>query len=232
MPIISKYGNLVKDEANKVYDTAKDIYNDKDRLYKERFSIANVTTSDLAKVVNSFFTANSNFKSKSIQKNFKFIVDFDDAFEKELTRQNIKIFPHHILSIDIPTSYGFKANVMKIGPYSYSFPTMEHEGFDISVVFEEDDHCSIAKLIHYLQYKIIKSVSSNANGAYFPQTKNRIKMMVINIYNDAGQIVRSVKFEDLFFVSSTPTSLNYDGNESIKYTVVFHCDFMQQDFIS
>jgi hypothetical protein len=137
---------------------------------------------------------------------------------------------YHVLSVDMPTSYGFKAEVMKVGPYSYSFPVMDHNGFDVSIIYEEDNVSSIAKLVHYLQSKIIKDVDSNANGNYLPQSQNRIKNITINIYNDFGEIVRTVEYMDMFFVGATPTSLNYDGNDSLKYTITFHGDFMQQTF--
>lgn len=199
------------------------------KSFTDRFKVGN--KSDREDLIKSFFTANSKFESKSIQKNFRFIVSFDNDFDTELIDNNIKLFPYHILSIDMPTSYGFKFEPMKIGPYSYSFPTMDHNGFDITVVFEEDDTCSIAKLIHYLQYKIIGDKDSKANGNYNPQSQNRIKTMFINIYDDGGNIVRTVRYYDLFFTGATSTALNYEANESIKYTITFHCDFMQQDFI-
>lgn len=222
MPI-SNYAKAIKDKAN--------------GLFNDRFAKSEDNKSQVAPIVNTFFTANSNYTTnKSIQKNFKFIVQFDNNFQTELINNNIYLHPHHILSVDLPTSYGFKIDSMKIGPYSYSFPVMEHNGFDISIVFEEDEYGSIAKMIHYLQYKIIKDTTGNrdrgdlANGTYIPQTQNRIKDITINIYNDGGQPVRSVVYKDVFFQSATPTSLNYDGNESIKYTVVFHSDFMEQGF--
>lgn len=198
--------------------------------FNNRFGNAGVGKTLINGKVKSFFTANSNFMSKSIQKNFRFDLSFDLEFEKELQKYFIQIYPYHILSIDAPTSYNFKYESMKIGPYSYSFPTMNHDGFDITVVFEEDNISSIGKFIHVLQSKIIRDTDSGANGNYNPQSKNRIAVMTINIYDDIGEIVRSLEYLDVFFTGATPTILNYDGNESIKYTITFHCDFFQQTF--
>jgi len=199
--------------------------------FNDRFSNINLDMgmSQVSESLPSFFTANSKFESKSIQTNFRFIVDFDDVFDKELINQGIIIKPYHVLSIDMPTSYGFKYESMKIGPYSYSFPTMDHNGFDITIVFEEDRFSSIAKMIHVLQSKIIRD-GNIANGNYNPQSMNRLSNITINIFDDAGAIVRTVRYWDVFFTGATPTALNYDGNESIKYTITFHCDFMEQEF--
>ena len=178
-----------------------------------------------------FFVSNSKFEmNKSIQKNFRFEVSFDQAFEGELHRQGIFIQPYHMLSVDVPVSYGFKAEVMKIGPYSYGFPTMEHSGFELSIIFEEDENATIGKFIHYLQSKIIRDVDSGANGNYNPQSMNRIAEITINQFNDLGNINRTIHFMDAFFTNATSMSLNYDGNESVKHTITFHSDFMSQEF--
>jgi len=198
--------------------------------FTDRFGGADLVKSQMSDKLPSFFTANSKFDSKSIQPNFKFIVDFDQAFDLKLIKQGITIKPYHILSVDAPTSYNFKYESMKIGPYSYSFPTMDHNGFDISIVFEEDRFSSIAKMIHILQAMIIKDTDSAANGNYNPQYLNRISNITINIYDDLGVRVRTIKYLDVYFTGATPTALNYDGNESIKYTITFHCDFMEQEF--
>ena len=197
--------------------------------YNNRFGEKTTFLSEAPGHINNFFTLNNKF-SKSIQKNFKFIVDFDLGFEKELADNNIFLQDYHVLSVDMPTSYGFKFEKMMVGPYSYSFPTMDHNGFDVSIVYEEDKDSSIAKMIHYLQYKIIGDVGSGANGNYNPQSQNRIKVITVNIYNDFGEIVRTVEYYDMFFTAATPTALNYDSNESLKYTVTFHGDFMSQTF--
>lgn len=194
--------------------------------------------SETALYLRNYFTANSLFPlTKSIQKNFKFLVDWDIGFLVELQKNNVFLRPWHILKIDFPTSYGWKAEVMKIGPYSYSWPVMNHDGFDISITFEEDDISTIGYLIHYLQYKIIGDIGNpmnptgdKANGNYNSQSKNRIKFININIYDDMGNVVRNVIFKDIFFVGATPISLDYDGSDSIKYTVSFHCDLMEQKF--
>ena len=113
---------------------------------------------------------------------------------------------------------------MKIGPYTYSHPVMEHNGFDINFTMEEDENGTISYLIYYLQEKIIGGKGSNGN--YRPQSENRVSSITINTYDDYGDPIMTVIFKDAFFVSSDKLSLDYEGSDSIKYGISFHCDLM------
>jgi hypothetical protein len=41
-----------------------------------------------------------------------------------------------------------------------------------------------------------------------------------------GSLFQTIEFKNLYFQQSDKLSLDYDANESIKYNVMFHCDFM------
>jgi hypothetical protein len=160
----------------------------------------------------SFFSANT----KTIQKNFRFEVIIDSYPE---------IKPWHVLKVSFPVSYGFKLENMKIGPYSYGIPLMDHTGFDIDITLEEDDKGTIFDFIFDVQDRIIGSGSS-ANGNYNPQTSNRIPSIKINMYKDDGEILRSYTFTNCFFMKADSLSLDYEGNDSVKYMVSFHSDLL------
>lgn len=192
----------------------------------------------------SFFS-NSNIgfdDKKSIQKNFKFIVDFDlkDSNGKTLTIKdsnnsgevalisapNIK--PWHILKCSFPISYGWESENFKIGPYSYSYPKLNHTGFDIDMTMEEDESGTIAFFAHFLQTMMIGDKGSNGN--YIAQTKNRIPAITINIFDDYGKKFMTVVYKKAYFQKCDLLSLDYDAADSIKYSFSFHSDFMEIDY--
>lgn len=169
-----------------------------------------------------YFTANSRFSNKSIQKNFKFLVELSEPFGKYIR-------PFHILKIDLPTSYGFQMEKMQIGPYVYTWPTMKHDGFDFTITFEEDDKGTIAKMIHVFQSMIV-SDNDDADGTYKTQMENRIGYVTINIYDDAGNEVQTIIFRSVYFLNATGLNLDYESNDSVKYVVTLHSDFMEKKF--
>ena len=189
----------------------------------------------------SFFS-NSNIgfsDKKSIQKNFKFIVDFNlkDEYGKDkkiydmdegdfISAPNIK--PWHILKCSFPISYGWETESFKIGPYSYSYPKLNHTGFDIDMTMEEDEYCTIAFFAHFLQAMIIGG--KNANGNYQSQVENRIPSISINIFDDYGKMFMTVTYKKVYFQKCDMLSLDYDGADSIKYGFAFHSDFMEIDY--
>lgn len=172
-----------------------------------------------SKYLKSFFaTGIKETDRKSIQTNFRFIVDFSE--EKGIP----KLQPWHILKVSFPISFGWDVENMKIGPYNYSSPKMDHSGFDIDITFEEDTYGTIAFLVHALQRKMIGEKGSD--GTYASQSQNRINSITINIYDDLGELFMTVVFNKAYFVKCDSLTLDYDSSDSIKYNISFHSDLL------
>lgn len=188
--------------------------------------IAQFANHDVAKNLKSFFTTNQ----KTIQKNFRFDVKFyynNPSIGGEIELGSIT--PWHILKVTFPSANNFRMEPIKVGPYHYGFPVMDTTGYDVVITFEEDSIGTIFNFIQFLQSIIVNNTESKlANGNYRSQLDNRLTSIIINIYNDSGNIVKTVTFRDCFFLNASSMDLDYGGSDSIKYTVTFHSDLMEQ----
>ena len=176
--------------------------------------------------------------NKTLQKNFRFDVEFyyKDYPLSMWMGEIPQIEPWHVQKISFPSSNKFTLNPIKIGPYPYCFPTMDSSGYDFDITFEEDDIGTVYDFIQFLQNIIIGGKTNGvvgdtpytetSNGNYSSQADNRLSKILINTYNDTGDIVKTVSFFNCFFLGASQVDLDYAGNESIKYTVNFHSDVM------
>lgn len=192
---------------------------------------------EVAKNLKSYFSTNI----KTIQKNFRFDVDFiyHTVSLRDIHKHNdfgLNILPWHVKSISFPNANNFRMESIKVGPYHYGVPIMDTTGYDFGIVFEEDKNGTISLFIHFLQALIIGETNINDvnglptdNGNYKSQLDNRLDAIIINIYNDAGDWVRRVTFNNCFFVRASTSEYSYDGVEAIKYTIDFHSDLREEE---
>lgn len=164
---------------------------------------------------------------KTVQKNYKFFVTF---WDNELISSKVDpetgsmpiIYHWHVRSITIP-QYSFSKEVVKYGPIAKCYPVMsDFNGFDIDVEFEEDEHGTIAYFINYLQRKIVRQ-----DGTYRSQLQNRIDNLVVLMEDDQGLPINMFWYKNVFFQNASSTTLDYSGNDSIKYTITFGADLVK-----
>lgn len=174
-----------------------------------------------------YFTAPETTFGKSIQRNWKFYATFLINPKNGLDRKDIppKLEAYHILDITIPT-YEFQKNVVMYGQVPKSFPTLNFEGFNVDVVFEEDEQGTIDYFINWNQRNII-----NRNGLYNAPDSVKIPALVVEIQDKMGIPVLYYIFHDLYYVSATPATYSYQSNESIKRTVTFGVDRISTYYI-
>jgi hypothetical protein len=168
---------------------------------------------------------------KSILKSFNFTVTFhhDDSgnhtylpkgilsYEKKLP----EIKDYHILNLSSPM-WEFKKEIMYYGPYPRTFPVLNSDGFEFSITFEDDEKGTITKLINFLQRKIIKP-----NGTYVAPKLNRVDQIDVQVLKSDGNLAYRFLFDNCYFLKSSPLTLDYGNNESLKYEIFFGCDFFK-----
>lgn len=168
------------------------------------------------------FQVQKFYKEKSIQKSFNFSVTFYDNIRPYLPdgEQIPAIEDWHVVNVSIPF-YDFKKEVHKIGSFPITFPVLDFDGFELKIIFEEDDKGTIAKLINWLQRRIITN-----EGFYVTPNLSKIIIDVI-IRNDIGKPIQRYSFKQCYFLKSSEVVFDYSTNDSIKYEIIFGSDYYE-----
>lgn len=163
----------------------------------------------------------SFFTRKTIQRSYNFMVRFDlcsDGFIRE------EVFEHHAVSVELP-NYDFKKEEYRIGPFVKNFPVLDHNGFEFTIKFEEDDIGTISTLIDKLTRRNIKST-----GYYNDLAHTVIDNIVVVVSRDDGVRVCSYTFKNCFMLKASTATYSYDVNEKIVYDITLNADHIIKDY--
>jgi len=168
------------------------------------------------------------FSEKSIQTNFRFNVTFIDNPSNIDLIKRIGPMPllenWHILGVSIPQC-DFKKEVQMYGPVPRSFPYIEFDGMEFKIEFEEDSYGTIGYFVTYLQRRVV-----DKRGYYTPPGKVKIPRVIVVTEDHNGFPVGVFTFHQCYFLQAQEIEYRQDGNESVKYSVVFNSDFMTAHF--
>jgi hypothetical protein len=92
----------------------------------------------------------------------------------------------------------------------------DYNGFDLSVIFEEDSSGTIAYFINWLQRKIM-----SRDGTYRSQNVNRIDHLVISTEDEMGIPIQGFHYKNIFFQNASDVTLDYSEYSAIQWSVVF-----------
>lgn len=170
---------------------------------------------------------------KSIQKSYRFLVTFfPNMF---LSAQRPQIFKEigpmplvrsfHIQSISIP-QYTFTKETQYYGNAPRSFPILKHDGFEVKIEFEEDDHGTIGFFISWLQRLAIEP----SKGYYTPPDFVKLPLISVITETDNGTPIAVYTLHDAFYLTATGPDLNYSDSASIKYSITFNVDVINSFF--
>jgi hypothetical protein len=167
------------------------------------------------------------FNDKTILPNNKFYVTIIDKSQYGGGDRNIllragltPILEHwHVLSVKLP-SYDFKKEAQKYGPLPRSFAVLDYDGLELSINFEEDENGTIGNFINILQRRII-----DRDGLYSAPAKMKLDKIIVQIEDHHGKPTAIYTFSNCFYLKSNEVNYAYDGNESVKYDVIFNADY-------
>jgi len=158
------------------------------------------------------------FTMKSILPNFRFYVTIID-----IPNQNKPILPiiqnYHVVSVNLP-DYDFKKVTQRYGSLAKSFPILDYDGLELTMVLEEDEFGTIGSLVHELKQRIL-----NKNGLYVAPGLNTIDRIIVTVENDRELPVAIYTFKNTFFLKADQTEYNHSGNEAVKYTLTLNADY-------
>lgn len=160
----------------------------------------------------------SFFTRKTIQRSYNFLVRID------LCRDSFEILEHHAVSVELP-NYDFKKEEYRIGPFVKNFPVLDHNGFEFTIKFEEDDIGTISNFIDMLTRKNIRST-----GYYNTLSNTVIDNIVVEVTRNDGVRVCSYTFKNCFMLKASTVTYSYDTNEKISYDITFNADHILKDY--
>ena len=201
------------------------------------------------------------FRHKAIQPSFLFYVTiYDEQLNKFLngggrtplnTEEQIKsgaggsTFGHDgikewmVASCELPF-YDFNkeySNYSKASGAINTFPQLNHDGFEFTIKFEEDNHGTIQSLIHHFSNRIIDS-----DGYYRPKKQRIIgdasnggifELRIERNERNRGAWAKTfttVTFFEAYFLKSSTASFSYDATDKVTYDITFNCDYYRVDY--
>lgn len=166
-------------------------------------------------------TTRSFFTRKTIQRSYNFMTRFDLSSNPYLRD---KVFEHHAVSVELP-NYDFKKEEYRIGPFVKNFPVLDHNGFEFTIKFEEDDSGTISSLIDQLTRRNIHST-----GYYNDLAHTVIDNIVVVVTRDDGVRVCAYTFKNCFMLKASTATYSYDTNEKIVYDITLNADHIIKDY--
>lgn len=163
----------------------------------------------------------SFYNNKEIQRSYNFLVRFSDSLISK------KLFPGlsdeemdmNAISVELPGGYSFKKEYFNIGPFMKSFPVLDHNGFEFTISFEEDNKGSIKNMIQVLQSMII-----DKNGYYREFSRAIIPSLPISVIKPNGMRVYEVVFENCYFMKASTPTFSFANNEKVTFDITFNSD--------
>lgn len=162
----------------------------------------------------------SFFTRKTIQRSYNFLVRFDlsNTLQYQERFYSWPLSEFHAVSVELP-NYEFKKESYQIGSFVKSFPVLDHNGFEFTMKFEEDDVGTISNLIDNLTRLIIKP-----NGYYNSIAESVIDNIIVSVHRSDGVNVCTYVFNNCFFMKASTPTYSYDNNEKIVYDITFNAD--------
>lgn len=177
----------------------------------------NIFNEDISKGPVTFGTSRF-YSKKTIQRTYDYLVRFDKSGSFSGNHSGKPLEFYHAVSIELPT-YEFKKEEYKIGNFIKTFPVLDHNGFEFSIIFEEDDIGTISTLIEFLQSRII-----NGDGYYRSNRSTVIDNLWVGVHRSDGVNVYEYVFENVYFLKASTVTYSYNTSEKVEYTITFNAD--------
>jgi len=177
-----------------------------------------------------------NFRKKSIQRIDKFTVTIEEnvsvanKYAKTSTQQEIlrdmkaragrmpEIDQFLVVNVTLP-NWAFEKETISQGIFKQSFPVLKHEGFEFSILFEDDAYGTMSRFVRWCQTRIV-----DGNGLYYPKQFSNIGTIIIESYNEKNDVIYRYHFPDSYFLRSTPLTFDYSQPAGQKFSITFGSD--------
>lgn len=167
------------------------------------------------------------FKEKTIQRTDKFHIDINSSFIDPVNRNvNLgslkrlviertggfpEIQPHHVVNVTFPT-YEFTKETIGWT----QIPSFAFQGFEFSVLFEEDQYGTIQKAVNWFQKRTI-----DPGGLHYPTDFAKIASIGITILTEHDVPITKHNYTGVHFLRATPMSYDYTSTTAQKISITF-----------
>lgn len=159
------------------------------------------------------------FTNKTIQRQYNFLVYFDESLEGEKpTGVFSKLGAFHCTGVELP-EYSFKKEYIYYGNFVKSFPILDHNGFEFTMKFEEDEDSTIRSFIQKLIRRQIGS-----DGYYKSYKETVLERIVISVYTPDGWNSFKIYMKNCYFLKASTANYAYSSSDKIEYDITFNCD--------
>ena len=163
------------------------------------------------------------YSQKTIQNAWRFRVLFED-FSAASSKRNEKLpilEEYHVRAVTLP-NYRFRKEMMDYNNIGKTFVVFDTKiGLDLRVEFDEDAAGRVARLIRYLQRKIM-----NPDGTYRPPNEAKLNRILVDVYSNSGEVVARYWFHGCYFIEAEDFIYSYDSSDNIKFVVTFAVDYV------
>lgn len=161
------------------------------------------------------------YQEKTIQYAYKFKVYIENFIPSNgLQEQLPMVEPFLVRSVTIP-SYKFRLENVDYNNINKSFALFENTPLTLRIEFDEDAGGTIARLVRYLQRRIMKK-----NGIYNPPNQTKIKRIRVDILSNQGEVTSRYVFFDCLFQDAEDATYDYSVSDNIKTAINFSVDYM------
>ena len=169
------------------------------------------------------------YTHKTIQRSYNYLVYFSlsNSLIRKLgsTQNELERLDMYATSVELPGGYDFKKEYYAVGSFVKSFPVLDHNGFEFTIKFEEDDQGTVKNLINVLTRSIIDS-----NGYYKKFNDAVVDNIIISTYRHDGTNVYKAFFENAYLLKSSNPTFSFNSSEKIEYDLTFNADHFHIDF--
>lgn len=169
---------------------------------------------------------NAFMNNKSILRSYNFEVIFLEEYNSLIRQGDMPDYglDFVVKSVKIP-QYDFRKEVIKFGPFPFTYPVLDSDGLEINMTLEETNTGKVTKFIEKLRNSII-----NENGIYNPLSAYRFKI-IVDVLDNSGNIVIEYKFSKCYFLKCSEPEYNYSTNDNVSYDLTFACELMTTETI-
>lgn len=128
---------------------------------------------------------------------------------------------YEVINVSIP-GYGYEKETVPNGLIVRSFPVLSFKGFELSIMFEENDSGTIAQFANYCQRRIISPA-----GYYYHPDATSLGTFMIEVLDMNNVAKVTYIFRDVYYMQTTPIVFDYNNATALPISMTFGADSVE-----
>ena len=128
---------------------------------------------------------------------------------------------YEVVNVSIP-SYGYEKEIINNGLIVRSFPVLSFKGFELSIMFEENDSGTITQFSNYCQRRII-----SPGGYYYHPDATSLGTFQIEVFDLNNNPTITYIFRNVYYMQTTPIVFDYNNGSALPISMTFGADSLE-----